>query len=194
MSTGTASGLKKMFQTALDELSTSDLDGLGNIRHGPKGEVYRYVKNIGSTDLVMDGCCLKRMRTTYADANAYVLDPDATATGPSTCMIHVPAGVPVTTIYKSGSATGDHGWIQVAGPAKVSIRQSATAVQQQAGCFAIATTICVTNSEWGKPVTSVIDSTAGGMHASRGVFLLEPLATTGVATVASAVVSVRCLD
>lgn len=182
---------KTLFQTALTDLETTDVEGLGVLRiEAEKG--YRYVKNACATALIAAGCCLMDFTTTAADIFKRVRNSDVPQTGPSTCLITMPAGSPVTGIAKSGASTGDHGWIQVDGIKRVSMRQAATAVQQEAGCFAIATGICVTNDEWGKAQTSVISSSGGGRFP-RNVLIMSSLATTGVATVASAIVQIRCL-
>ena len=187
---------KVLFQTDLTDVESSDKEGLGTVRYESNGDAYRWIKNYGTTALVADGCCLMKLVTTAADVFKRVLSPNATATGPATCLITMPAGVPVTAIAESGNTnTGDHGWIHVEGVRKVSMRQTATAVQGQAGCHSIATTICVTNSEWGAPATSVIDSTNGGTVNARGVQIVDPAwsLTTGAATVASALVAIHCL-
>ena len=182
-------------QTALTDLETTDLEGLGKEYEEVKDGVqntYRWVKNASGTALAAAGCCLMDFTTTKADIFKRVRSPNAAQTGPSTCLISMPAGVPITAIAASGAATGDHGWIQVRGIKKVSMRQSATAALQSPGCYAAATTICVTNSGWGKPYTSVISSSGGPVY-QRCVQLASALATTGVATVASAIVQIRCL-
>jgi hypothetical protein len=187
------SAKKSLFQTALTDLETSDVEGLGVLREKSNGDVYRWVKNASGTALIAGGCCLMDFTTTKADIFKRVRSPNVPQTGPSTCLITMPAGSPETGIAASGANTGDHGWIKVAGIKKVSMRQSATAALQQPGCCAIATGICVTNSEWGKPYTGVINSTVGGVVNLRCVQIVSALATTGVATVASAIVQLRCL-
>jgi hypothetical protein len=179
-------------QTALTDLETTDLEGLGK-EYEEDNKVYRWVKNSCGTALIAAGCCLMDFTTTKADIFKRVRNCDVPQTGPSTCLITMPAGSPVTGIAKSGASTGDHGWIQVSGIKSVSMRQSATAALQQPGCMAIATGICVTNDEWGKPYTGVINSTVGGTVNLRCVSIVSALATTGVATVASAIVQIRCL-
>jgi len=175
----------------LEVLNTSDKEGLGVLYENEFGQTFRYVKNAGSTALVAAGCCLMKLGQTSAKAAVQrVLSPDA-STGPATCLITMPAGVPVTAIGASGSGTGAFGWIQVAGPKKATVWQSATAVDQEAGCHAIATS--ASGTAWGKPYTSTIDSTVGGTVQLRCVELIASLATTGVATAASALVEVKCL-
>ena len=99
----------------------------------------------------------------------------------------------MTGIAKSGSDTGDHGWIMVSGYKRVSIMQAATATQQQAGCRAVGTSSQPTTMPWGKCVTGTIDSTNGGTVVYRGIEIAAGLATTGVATAASALVRVHCM-
>jgi len=178
-------------QTALTDLEITDLEGLGK-EYEDSNKTYRWVKNASGTALVAAGCCLMDFTTTQADIFKRVRSSDVPATGPTTSLITMPAGSPVSGIAASGASTGDHGWIQVAGIKKVSMRQSATAALQSPGCYAIATAICVTNDEWSTPYTSVISSSGGGVH-HRGATLVSALVTTGVATVASAIVQLRCL-
>lgn len=184
---------KKLISVPLTDLRTTDDEGLGTVYEHNDGNTYRWVKNSSGTALIAAGCCLMDFTTTKADIYKRVRSPDVASTGPSTCLKTMPAGSPVSGIAASGAGTGDHGWIQVAGIKKVSMRQSATAAQQQPGVCAIATTICVTNDEWGKPYTGVINSTVGGTVNLRCVQIVSALATTGVATVASAIVQIRCL-
>ena len=187
-------GRKVLFDTGLTDLRTTDVEGLGVERDAQdgSGRIFRWIKNSSGTALIADGCCLMDFTTTDGDAFKRVRSVDAAQTGPTTCLITMPAGSPEAAIAKSGASTGDHGWIQVHGIKKVSMRQAATAVQQEAGCYAIATTVCVTNDEWGKAFTSVLGSITVGKLFSRGIQVLSP-AATGVATVASFIVQIRCL-
>ena len=180
---------------ALKSVHTSDKEGLGVLYEDEYGRVYRYVKNAGSTALAAAGCCLKKLGATTAKGVVQrVLAPDA-ATGPATCLVRVAGGVPVTGICGSGSATGDHGWVQVSGPARVTIMPSSTAVDQEAGCCAIATTLFPATFPWGKGNTSTIDSTAGGVVTFNHVRFAASLgASTGVTTAHSGVVMVHCLN
>lgn len=173
-------------------LQTSDKEGLGVLYEDEYGRTYRYIKNAGATALAAAGCCLRKLgQTTAKGVVQRVLSPDA-ATGPATCLMTMPAGVPVTAIGASGAATGDHGWIQVKGPARVSMMQSATAADQEPGCVSIATML--STGIWDKPLTSMIDTDGTPQIVQAFVRLAAALATTGVATAASAVVTVNCLD
>ena len=116
---------KVLFQTKLADLNTSDVDGKGNLRVTAEGKKYRYVKNISATALVAAGACLKALTSVLSAMNQNVRSVDTT-TG-ATASIAIPAGVPVTAIAASGAGTGDHGWVHVAGPARVSNGRASTA-------------------------------------------------------------------
>ncbi len=175
----------------LTALQTSDVEGLGVLYEDKYGRTFRYVKNASATALVAAGCCFQKLgASTPAGAVQRVLSQDA-STGPATCLVTVAGGVPVTGIAASGAGTGDHGWVQVEGPKKVTMWQTATAVQQEPGCCAIMSGL--STSAWDRPYTGVIDSTNGGTVNMRCVQVIAEPAATGVATAASTLVMVRCL-
>jgi len=186
--------MKVMFQTDLEDLATSDKEGMGSLRFDSCGRVYRWVKNASGTALIAAGACLCKFTTTALDVEKRVMSPDVPSTGPSSCLVSMPAGSPVAAIAKSGSDTGCYGWIQVAGLKQVSIWCAAATVTQQPGCRVLATSVCNTYNSWDAAVTSVIDTTSGGNDPRvRGVEIASLLETTGVSTAASAVVRIHCL-
>ena len=175
----------------LTALQTTDVEGLGSLFEDQFGNTYRYVKNAGATAVVAAGGCFRDLgQTTPKGVLKYILPCDA-ATGPATALITMGAGVPVTGIAASGTATGDHGWIQVAGTKKVTLMQTATAVDQQAGCRAILTGL--STGIWGKCATNTIDSTNAGVVYHNVVEVAVGIATTGVATAVSAICHIKCL-
>ena len=103
---------KKLWQTKLTDLEETDVEGMSKLREGHDDKMYRWVKNASATALIRDGCCLMDFTTTLADVYKRVRSSDVPSTGPSTCLITMPAGSPETGIAKSGASTGDHGWIQ----------------------------------------------------------------------------------
>lgn len=183
---------KILFQTALTDLETTDIEGLGVLRE-EGNDAYRWVKNASGTALIAAGCCLMDFTTTKADIYKRVRSEQAAQTGPSTCYPSMPAGSPITAIAASGAGTGDHGWIKVGGIAKVSVRQTATAADQAPGCYAIGTSVAHTTAvdQW-EIYTSVISS-SGHQLALRCAQIVSALATTGYKTCASAIVQIRCL-
>lgn len=185
---------KILFQTALTDLEITDREGgLGQLREeGNKS--FRWVKNSSGTALIAAGCCLMDFTTTASDTFARVRSEQAANTGPTTCYPSMPAGSPVTGIAKSGASTGDHGWVQVGGIKRVSMRQAASESIQSPGCYAIGTSVAHTtpSDNWQKAYTSVISS-SGGQVALRCAQIVDELVTTGVKTCASAIVQLRCL-
>ena len=116
---------RHLFQTALSDLVTQDVSSeLGQIME-EDGKKYRFVKNISATALLYHGACLKALTSVLGAVNKFVRSTN-TATA-KTAQLSIPGGVPVTGIAASGSNTGDHGWVQIAGPAKVSMVVSDTA-------------------------------------------------------------------
>ena len=142
---------KVLFQTALTDLKTSDVEGLGVIRKDENGKKYRWVKNVSATALLYHGACLKALTSVLASMDKNVRSTD-TATA-ATAQLSIPAGVPVTAIAASGSSTGDHGWVQVAGPARVSmvVSDTASAASGWPGWTAIATNLPTTDAGWDVP-------------------------------------------
>jgi hypothetical protein len=181
---------KVIWETELNELSTSDVEGVGVIRRDKKGQGFKWIKNTGTTALVADGCCVYRIVSTAVQIHTKVIGPDGV--GASTAVVTDPAGVPVTGIGASGSSTGCYGWVKAEGYHKVSMMQSATAADQASNCVAIATSVQPATYPWGKPATSVHSTAVGQAFASR-VVLMESFATTGVATAASCLVKIQCL-
>lgn len=186
---------KILFQTALTDLDTADLDGIGTLRRDG-GNAYRWVKNAGGTALIAAGCCLMDFTTTAADIFKRVRSEQAAQTGPTTCYPSMPAGSPVTAIGASGASTACHGWIQVDGIKSVSIRQNAadSIPSQSPGCYCIGTSVAHTTAcdNWATAYTSVISS-SGRQVALRCAQIVSVLATTGAKTCASAIVQIKCL-
>ncbi len=181
---------KVLFQTKLTDLDTVDVDSRGVLRPDERGKVYRYVKNISATALVAAGACLKALTSVLAEINMNVRSVD-TATA-HTASLRVPGGVPVTAIAQSGSLTGDHGWIQVAGPARVTMIMSdtASAGSGAAGLVSICTNLPA-SAFWDVPQT---DNSASDLPVTvKGVSLLVQLAEGTADTARSAAVDVVCL-
>ena len=184
---------KVLFQTALTDLETSDVEGKGRLRYNDDGRVYRWVKNVSATALAYHGACLKALTSVVATINSNVRAVDTTTA--ATAQLTVPAGVPVTAIAASGSATGDHGWIQVAGPAKVSMIMSdtASAGSGAAGLIAIATNLPATDATWDVPEQLTADSASAAYIYVKGVRLACRLAEGTAGAARSASVEVCCL-
>lgn len=179
---------KVLFQTALAGLDVTDIDGIGNLRHTPEGKIYRYVKNVGATALVRGGSCLKALTAAVAVQNKGVRSPDhATATAGTASML-IAAGVPVTGIGATGSTfTGAFGFVQVAGPARVSMLMSSVTAAGSGlpGKMSIATGLIAT-AGWDVPEEVAAQYV-------NGVLLTEKMLTGTSSAARSASVDVMCL-
>lgn len=179
---------KNLINVPLTELRSSDEEVLGSI-YSKDGKSYRWVKNAGSTALIAAGACLARLTSVVANQFKRVISNDGAGT--STGAVSLPAGSPITAIQESGSSTGDHGWIQVAGPKKVSIQQLTTA--QTVGMRCIATSSYPATYSFAGGQAETANSATTGYFYRKCVQLLQPIATTGAATAVSCVVDIQCL-
>lgn len=184
---------KRLIAVPLTELRTNDEEVIGSL-YPHKGKIYRWVKNAGSTDLVAAGPCLTLPTSTIDSIGNRVVSPSAAGLETAaSAAVRGCAGSPIAAITKSGSDTGDHGWIQVKGLKKVSMNQSATASDQYIGAVSIATDVDDTN--WGRPITPHgIPTTVviEGVVAKK-VVLARLHAATGATTAFSALVDIQCL-
>lgn len=184
---------KVLFQAALTALKTEDTEGRGRLRHYSDGRIYRWVKNISATALLYHGACLKALTSVLGEMEKNVRSTD-TATA-ATSQLSIPAGVPVTAIGASGSSTGDHGFVQVAGPARVSmvVSDTASAASGWPGWTAIATNLPATDAGWDVPEAPTANSASVAYIRLKGVRLLAKFAEGTAAAARSAAVEVMCL-
>lgn len=184
---------KRLIAVPLTELRTNDEEVIGSL-YPHKGKVYQWVKNAGSTDLTATAPCLTLPTSAIDAIGGRVVAPSGAGleTAASAAVRGV-AGAAMAAITKSGSDTGDHGWIQVKGLKKVSMTQSATATDQYIGAVAIATD--QDDTAWARPInpqglptTVTIESVV-----VKKVVLARLHATTGAATAFSAYVDIQCI-
>ena len=176
---------KVLFQTGLSALSTTDEEGIGNLRYEMNGRVYRYVKNQSATALVRGGSCLKALTDNLANHGLKVISPDFEAATTGTASMYVAGGVPVTAIGASGASA--FGFVQVAGLARVSMltSDSTKAISGWPGYMSIATGLIAT-AGWDS-------SPAVGAQYNNGVMLTAKFKSGSVAYGRSASVNVFCL-
>ncbi|MHA2264866.1 MAG: hypothetical protein ACXAEN_20935 [Candidatus Thorarchaeota archaeon] len=184
--------IKSLFQTALTDLDTTDKDNIGQLRYEDDGKVYRYVKNISATALVANGACLKALTSVLSAINQKVRSVDTTTA--ATAQLSIPGGVPVTAIAASGASTGDHGWIQVAGAARVTMVTSDTTASASGwpGRLSICTNLAAT-AFWDVPESPTANSASTAYCYVKGVRLLAKMATGTASNARSAAVEVLCL-
>ncbi len=167
---------KVLFQTELNQLATSDLEGLGAERRDEKGNVYRWVKNCGSTSVVEGSPVLKMVTSVLAAVNKKVISPDGQ--GAATASLAAPAGLARTGIAKSGSATGDHGWVMVKGNTSTAYVYQAVTALTVGMWAAVTSTIYGVTYAFDKPTPATYD-------AQHKAILMAAVATTGAATAAN---------
>jgi len=178
---------KTLISVPLTDLATGDREGLGSIFRRD-GKVYRWVKNAGATALVRDGCCLTMITSVEGNAFKRVKSPDGA--GAKTAPLTMPAGVPMSNIGASGSNTGAYGWIQVAGPRKVSI--IGTGADSAIGYIAVATSQQPATAPWASPLAPTADSGSTAYAYAKKVVVLSPVSDEA-ATADSAIVDIQCL-
>lgn len=181
-----------LIRVPLTELRTNDEQSLGAV-YQVKNKYYRWQKNAGATALVARACCLQLLTSVEAGIDTRVIATDGAAA--ATAVINLPAGMPLTAIGASGTDTGDHGWVQCKGPAKVTLAKSSAAMV--AGGMAIATDAQPATQPWGgtiPPVSTVpADGTTAFQNAGRRVVLMQAIAATNPATSVSCLVDIQCL-
>ena len=181
---------KRLIDVPLTEIRTGDAEVIGSL-YPHKGKIYRWVKNAGATDLTATAPCLTLPTSAIDAIGSRVVAPSGA--GPSTAVsasILNIAGATMAAITKSGSDTGDHGWIQVKGVKKVSMGQSATAADQLVGAISVVTN--TDDAAWGVPVVPVDSGGLAPMHI-KSVRLVRLHATTGATTAFSAYADIQCL-
>ena len=106
-------GIKTMWNTRVTEIAkTANNEHRADLRFEAKGIAYRYVKNAGVTDIPRSGCSI---HPTAYDVNLLEFIHAPSIPGEATDHANLMAGIHPTTLYASGSETGDHGWVQVLG-------------------------------------------------------------------------------
>ena len=183
---------KRLIAVPLDGLRTNDEEVIGSL-YPHKGKIYRWVKNAGSTALQAAGACLTLPTASIDQTYKRVVAP--TGAGPSTAASGSfldAGGVPVAAIGPSGSDTGEYGWIQVKGPKKVSMLQSATAADQYVGSISIPYD---SDANWNRPISPVGTPTTliAEAIAVKRLTLARVWSTTGPTTAYSALVDIQCL-
>lgn len=181
---------KVLFQTALTDLRTTDVEGLGNIRR-ENDKSYKWVKNYCGTSLGRSGPCLSVLSSVDVAQGKKVCSPDSSTT--YTASQNVPAGQAMTAMGPSGSATGDHGWILVKGTTRGSV--TGTSVAGAIGNMCNATASIPTTPSWniiGDTYTQTLNTYIGARLLG-----ISTVATTTPATVTyerSTSIYINCLS
>jgi hypothetical protein len=102
-----SSDIKTIFQTTLTDVSSEDLEGVGTVRHGEAGSMYRWVKNRNATAFTA------KQPVCYDATNAGSAALLQAVNSPVTADLMLQAGIAVTAIAASGADC--YGWVQTNG-------------------------------------------------------------------------------
>ena len=182
---------KILFQTALTDLETTDVEGIGNLRKDALGKTYKWVKNYCDTSLGRSGPCLSILTSVDGAQGKKVCSPDTSTT--YTAAQSIPAGQAMTAIGPSGSATGDHGWILVKGHTRGSV--AGTSVAGAVGNMCQGTASIPATPSWsiiGATYTQTLNTVIGARLMG-----ISTVATTTPATITyerSTSIFINCLS
>jgi len=101
--------LKVLFETGLTDVKSSDVEGVGTLRYGKLGRVYRWIKNRNATAFTA------KQPVCYDAGNVSTDALFKSVNSPVTADLMLAAGIAMTAIGKSGGTTGCYGWVQVQG-------------------------------------------------------------------------------
>lgn len=109
-------GLKRVFLTALDDVSTSDKEGVGTIRF-EGNKIYKYMQYLGGTVTTAG----------VAGEVAYYYEDDGPITNKVTSDVSDCTGEVGAGVLQAAMADLTYGWFQIKGPATLSIALTAGA-------------------------------------------------------------------
>lgn len=114
--------IKTLFETKLTDIKSTDVEGVGTLRYEDNGNVYRWVKNEGSSALTA------KQPVCYDVSDVGTIALFQTVLTPATDDLMMAAGIAVTAIGASGAIC--YGWVLAQGYAKDSrvLAVSGTAV------------------------------------------------------------------
>lgn len=102
--------IKGLFQTKLTDVRDSDVEGVGTLRYGVKGQVYRWVKNRSTTTAIV-----AKQAVSYSDGNTGTKALFQSVNEPETANLMFAAGMAITALAASASDALSYGWITVQG-------------------------------------------------------------------------------
>ena len=102
--------IKTLFETKLTDVRDSDVEGVGTLRYGTEGQVYRWIKNRSATTAIA-----AKEPTSYDEAKVGTKALFESVEVPASGNIMLSAGLAVTAIVASASNALCFGWICVQG-------------------------------------------------------------------------------
>jgi len=102
--------IKTLFETKLTDIKSTDVEGVGTLRHESDGNIYRWIKNRNATAFT------KKQPVCYDANNAGSSALFKSVNSPVTADLMLQAGIAVTAIEASGSKC--YGWVLAHGYCK----------------------------------------------------------------------------
>lgn len=99
--------IKTLFETELNEIKSTDVEGVGTLRYEDDGRVFRWVKNRNATAFTA------KQPVCYDAGNVGTSALFKSVNSPVTADLMLEAGVAITAIGASGAIC--YGWVQVRG-------------------------------------------------------------------------------
>ncbi len=177
--------LKTLFETALTDVSTEDIEGVGSLRYDEKGKVYRWVKNEATSALTA------KQPVCYDVSDVGTKALYETVLTPAAADLMCAAGIVLTGIGKSGGTTGCFGWVQVQGYCQDALVATPNTVAGgiTSALLVGSEVICVD----GKTALAHSDEPGNAPVYSSHFIALETLAAATPAVSTAIDVMVRCL-
>ena len=171
--------IKTLFETTLTQVEITDIEGVGTLRYGTDGDVYRWVRNLSTTTAVvaLQPVCYDENNVGSADYYKSISEPETTSL---MCL----AGIAMTAMAASATNAKKFGWVQVRGYKNGVLHQNASTVIGVGDSL-----IAMDDSNYLN--FSTVDGTAP--KYSNTIIALEITATTSAATEYSKDVYIKCL-
>ncbi len=115
--------IKLLWETALTDVAATDIEGVGRLRYGNGGQIYRWVKNRSTTTAIV-----AKQVVCYNEGNVGASALYESVNEPETENLMLNAGMAVTAIVASASDALCFGWICVQGYFQDALVGGATAV------------------------------------------------------------------
>ena len=171
--------IKTLFATKLTDVRSTDVEGVGTLRYGSDGDVYRWVRNLSTTTAIvaLQPVCYDE---TTVGTKAYIESVSEPETESLMCL----AGIAMTAMAASASLALKYGWVQVQGYKNGVLHQNAGTV------IGIGDSLIAMNDS-----NYLNFSTADGTAPlySNTIIALEITATTSAVTEYSKDVYIKCL-
>ena len=171
--------IKVLFETALTDVSSTDIEGVGTLQYGSGGEAYRWVRNLSTTTAIV-----ALQPVCYDETTVGTIAFTQAVSEPETESLMCLAGIAMTAMAASAASALKYGWVQVRGYKNGVLHQNAS------------TAIGVGDSLIAMNDSNYLNfSTADGTAPlySNTIIALEITATTSAATEYSKDVYIKCL-